>query len=1067
MDINTWKTKVQEKMQRLGHWLNQPVTGPTMVYGTLTGLTLWPLVEAAAHDGSLSSVLPSLLTVGANIGMNLAATEIEKWKDQKPTEAEVIAWTSAQANNPEARDFMDEMIAKLDAMQAAQPTLTAHPEWQQQLLDELKRLGNLPRFEATLNAPGFIIQGKNKIEELHYTVIEKPVIHVTPPPTPDPAEQARKDYLENLIRYCSQLPIAALSGDETTGQELSLTQVYVDLNTTTHIPLTEQEKKQQRDQVDPFQGSNERIVTAWEAAQQHPRLVLLGDPGSGKSSFVRYLAMRLAEDLRKPYNLLRQPPPLLPVLVTLRDLARRLKPLKLPLTLPLAERDKRLMKAIWQQWQADLGHYKAAPFAQDLERVMGRGNVLLILDGLDEVAEDTRERVQQAVFALLRRYPRLAHIIITCRSRSWRSDLFPGFKDYTLAPFTEKQIDQFITLWYKEQTRPPISRFSDEDAGRRSQDLQVAVRGNDLWKLAGNPMLLTTMALVHQRETKLPDERVKLFTQAVKVLVERWQGQSKEWQVSDSLREWLNQEHRWRPALERLAYEAQTRQANLSQLLSENDQPGDLTVEQIITILRSPAYLGSVTLAGEFLDYVDQRAGLLVGRGGQVGEDHAFAYTFPHRTFQEYLAGCHLITGRRISSVIRPLAEQGDFWAVAVQLGAEELLYNKRDKEKFLDLAYALCPADSPQTQADWRRLLWSGAMAVRIGEAEIQNDQAEEDSGYLQRLTPRLTQALRGYDPSQPSPRISQSSTLPPRDRAQAGDLLAALGEPERPEVLNCDEMPLCYVPPGEFWMGDEQKETRGHWNNSLNKPYWLAQYPVTVAQFRQFVQDSGFQPSYGESLWGVLNCPVVYVNWYDALAFCDWLTRRWQKQLPPGYCVTLPSEAEWEKAARGGKLIPATIQPDTMATLRSTITSPPSTRDNDLPKRQYPWGNQPEPETLRPDVVIYRGNSAVAGIGRAAAVGGFPAGASPYGCLDMAGNVWEWTRSCYGKNYPYQSTAAYETIDPNSRQDMIVRGGSFYSSTKHVLCSTRDWGNPVSGIVGSWGFRVGVASPVITSGL
>lgn len=300
------------------------------------------------------------------------------------------------------------------------------------------------------------------------------------------------------------------------------------------------------------------------------------------------------------------------------------------------------------------------------------------------------------------------------------------------------------------------------------------------------------------------------------------------------------------------------------------------------------------------------------------------------------------------------------------------------------------------------------------------------------------------------------------PVERARAGDALAELGD-DRPGVLTCDDMPLCYVPPGDFWMADEPRSKKGHPLDILNKPCWLAQYPITVAQFREFVRgmrDSDYKPAYGDRpLSSPDNRPVVYVNWYDALAFCEWLNRRWQAHLPPGYHVTLPSEAEWEKAARGGLVVPVAPHVTTVHALRETVKSPPATEDNPLPEREYPWGDEPEKPETADDA--YRANNEAAGVGHPTAVGSFPKGAGPTGCLDMSGNVWEWTRSYYGKERPYRLSADYETILRDNQKPMLICGGAYYSD--YNGCSARNWLNPHGFIYDYDGFRVAV-SPFVS---
>jgi formylglycine-generating enzyme required for sulfatase activity len=169
------------------------------------------------------------------------------------------------------------------------------------------------------------------------------------------------------------------------------------------------------------------------------------------------------------------------------------------------------------------------------------------------------------------------------------------------------------------------------------------------------------------------------------------------------------------------------------------------------------------------------------------------------------------------------------------------------------------------------------------------------------------------------------------------------------------------------------------------------------------------------------------VGVTWYDARAYCDWLTgqlRAWEGTPEPlasllqdeGWQVRLPSEAEWEKAARGTE------------------------------GRTYPWGNEADVE---------RANYDSTGIGSTSAVGCFPGGASPYGVLDMSGNVWEWCHSLY-KPYPYDPTDGRE--NPEAEGSRVLRGGAFYNFQGYVRCAYRRWGNPYYRGSG-YGFRLCVA--------
>jgi formylglycine-generating enzyme required for sulfatase activity len=271
-----------------------------------------------------------------------------------------------------------------------------------------------------------------------------------------------------------------------------------------------------------------------------------------------------------------------------------------------------------------------------------------------------------------------------------------------------------------------------------------------------------------------------------------------------------------------------------------------------------------------------------------------------------------------------------------------------------------------------------------------------------------------------------------------------------------------------------------------TLDYGYWMARFPVTNAQFERFVKDGGYAtgrywpeaekagawrddqiqgsfdaaPGTGPydlgTPFGLPNHPVVGIIWYEALAYTRWLTERWQHLgfIRSDQEVALPSEPEWEKAARGGLEI---MQPDTEhARPRPATSGLPTLEDvsndrlapNEQPERRYPWGRDPDAN---------RANYADTGIGTTSAVGVFPGGASPYGCEEMSGNCWEWTRSLWG-HYPYLDSLGdlnkkREALNASRRR--VVRGGGFYNNARYVRCAYRSWNTPVPHS-GYLGFRV-----------
>jgi formylglycine-generating enzyme required for sulfatase activity len=248
---------------------------------------------------------------------------------------------------------------------------------------------------------------------------------------------------------------------------------------------------------------------------------------------------------------------------------------------------------------------------------------------------------------------------------------------------------------------------------------------------------------------------------------------------------------------------------------------------------------------------------------------------------------------------------------------------------------------------------------------------------------------------------------------------------------------LPMVWVPPGPFLMGSDKNRDPQAYEDELPQHqvtlpgYWIGRYPVTVDQFRAFVESSRYEVGDKDSplvKLGKEDHPVVYVTWHRALAYCRWLSEN------RGLSVTLPSEAEWEKAARG------------------------------TDGRIYPWGDEPPDESR----CNYGGK-----VGVRTPVGRYsPQGDSPYGCADMAGNGWEWTRSLWGKRlgepdfkYPYDTEDGRENLEADDRVHRVVRGGAFDVGQRGVRCAYRGGGDPSFGddLIG---FRI-VVAPGFSSGL
>jgi formylglycine-generating enzyme required for sulfatase activity len=249
-------------------------------------------------------------------------------------------------------------------------------------------------------------------------------------------------------------------------------------------------------------------------------------------------------------------------------------------------------------------------------------------------------------------------------------------------------------------------------------------------------------------------------------------------------------------------------------------------------------------------------------------------------------------------------------------------------------------------------------------------------------------------------------------------------LVEPLRP--LQPFEPEVILIAAGEFLMGsdpqlDEDAEDREQPQHRLYLPeYYLAKTPVINGQYRAFVLATGHDPpkhwTYRRPPSSEEDHPVVRVSWYDAKAYCQWLSE------VTGRGYSLPSEAEWEKAARG------------------------------TDGRIYPWGNRWKSSHC----------NAFGDVGKTTSVHAYPQGSSPFGVLDMAGNAYEWTRSLWGRNprysdyrYPYRRDDGRENLEAAGYVARVLRGGAFEVDLRYVRCAHRDTALPDFGYP-STGFRV-----------
>ena len=279
-----------------------------------------------------------------------------------------------------------------------------------------------------------------------------------------------------------------------------------------------------------------------------------------------------------------------------------------------------------------------------------------------------------------------------------------------------------------------------------------------------------------------------------------------------------------------------------------------------------------------------------------------------------------------------------------------------------------------------------------RVRQAELARKKAEED---------RKAEEQRAVEAKRQQEETERRRVAELKRQQESRVPKPTAPSPIEKTIAGRDGAPMVLVPSGEFLMGNQAEEDAPPHRVSLDA-FYIDRYEVTNARYLKFVEATRHRapqhvvdPQY--DLWagttlsqGVADLPVVNVDWFDAAAYCRWAGKR------------LPTEAEWEKAARG------------------------------TDSRLYPWGNE------APSLARLNFSRRWQGVHTLQPVGNYEAGNSPYGAQDMAGNVWEWVGDWYDAG-SYAAGPARNPQGPSSGSSKILRGGSWTNSADSVRATHR----------------------------
>ncbi|MFZ5919194.1 MAG: SUMF1/EgtB/PvdO family nonheme iron enzyme [Chloroflexota bacterium] len=1060
-DLNLWRERLGQRLAGWkARWVTLRNTGADRLYPFLAAAALWPVVEAV-RQGEWAA-LAVLGGVTAGLGSNLLANTLQSWKDEADAARQLAAAVERDAG---LRAELDAVLDALDVLARARDDLAPDDRtwFEQTLRDELAQLGNLARHQVFFAGPGAVVahgEGATAVGPRgvsaaqvggHVITGDHVTINELPPEMRelfarqfgfDPAAsdaEALQAYFNHVIlerhSKLSFLFIRPETGKVYTEGDVDVETVFVPLRLTNPEAATQRDREVFK-RLEKEAEEAARPLTLPQVLKKYPCLLLRGKPGCGKTTLLRHIALAFARG-QQGEKLGWQGPVPLPLLVSLRNLGAFLRS---------KTRDGHYIEPQPAALLAYLeDHLRGAgvPFSPGfMPQRLERGECLLLLDALDEASGeldgggDLRTAVARQVAAFIRHYgPRGNRFVLTSRPRAYQDE---GAMRRALSQPTVCDVLDLDATGYGHLITNLLTVLTGDAATGQAEAADLVGRiapNRQLADLAGNPLLCTTLVLVYKyRGRKLPERRVDVLHEIVTLLLGRWyeertqvynpEGLVLEATPARTAEQAIQFRRRALVALAWQMQQAATAEistagatATLAQFYCDEERTDALTAEK---------------WAHGFLEVAHERSGLFITIDASL-------HTFAHQAFREYLAATYLVNAgeaRLLDEVWRHAPIPDEWWEqVILFAGAHPELGSGaagRLIEKLLqpglpaqagDLACAHLAARCAQDMTD--KLPGPQRKHLQDWLAGVLGDEARPAK---ERTAAGRSLALAG----DPRPGVGVIPSPVSRGRAGEGVL---------PDIL------WCKVPAGPFLMGSADEDEMSHSNEkpqheqTIPAPYGIGKYPVTVAQYACFVQAGGYgerrfwtaagwawregkgagPKDYGER-YNLANHPAAGVSWYETVAFCRWLTEALREagELSEGQTVMLPSEAEWEKAARGG-----------LERARHAVPL----RTNPNPGRVFPWGDTPDPN---------RANYDATGIGATSAVGCFPGGKSPYGVEELSGNVWEWTRSVWGKDlekpdfeYPYKAEDGREELDDNNPR--VMRGGSFDYDRSGARCASR----------------------------
>lgn len=797
--------------------------------------------------------------------------------------------------------------------------------------------------------------------------------------------------------------------------DVRLLDVFVSLRFSDHWREMEMKRLPAPEEREPRDLTPPQVLQ--RAMQKKKTLLLLGGPGSGKTTLLKYFAVCcLDTETRTRIHVQR---PLIPIFVPLRQIDS-----SKPFTEALA---------VWAKT------HNLDITAKNFAAWLHNPGALVLLDGLDEVsAVKTRRQMCEWIDKAAAAYGE-STFVVTCRFTGYREAEGIALQTpHTRADVLDLNSEQqrtFLQQWFHaagleslethELNDPAQQQQLQHEANTHAEEIMAFLareENRSLADMASVPVLLQIMAIIWKEQGSLSGERVELYSRCIDYLLDHRDRTKKI--------EPLLSAAKARLVLRPLALWMQNE--------GRKDEAPIAEIERQITDKLQEVRPG--TAPDEFLENIRDRAGVLVGSGAET-------YTFQHKSFREFLAAIEIANRNQAEILVKNFGD--DWWRESILFSAG--LTSPEIFPAFLELFLRHEKNDGPTSPLFLQMLTEAAIKPLAPFEKALRDKRLSWQKRYnaLQgvRLLPRPDEGRRPNGPSLPTavkelvkfvhgdkePRLRQAaeailiewSVLKP---PEIDISVHNTGTPIRVNVGPSslfnpieDNAEYIYIRGGGYVFSTTKKKV-------TVPDMYFAKFPVTNKRYRIFL--ASLSPKEREDYQSYLkddkrfngeDQPIVGITWYAAMAYCNWLNKGQGAGGNEKMIFRLPTEIEWEWAATGGK-------------------------------REYPWGNEKPDET--------RANYGKK-VDQTTPVGSYPAGATPEGLMDMAGNMWEWCLNAYDKSdfvLDEDRKLLTNWLKIKSDNWRALRGGAYYTDANRLRGSGRDSGNPADGVHND-GFRVCVA--------